>query len=371
MKLSVQCHELSSRLQTILTVVSARTTLPVLGNILLKADNDALALSATDLDLSIACSIPAQVAKPGSTTVPARMLAEIVRELTDESVNISVTNHRMEIKAGRGVYKLSGMSPEEFPRLPALPDTTPITIPADQLRMVVQKTAYAASTDDTRPALNGILWHSNGEGVYVVATDGHRLARVMLPANYLSGINRELIIPPKALGLVLKVVGESESDVRIQLGEKTVVFSIDNTVITSRLIEGPYPKYQQVIPKDNDKFLTVDSETLAQAVKRVAVLSNSLTHQVKFSVSQGAIELSATNQDVGGEARETVPCQYDKDDLEIGYNAVYILDILKSVGPGDVVFELATSVSAGLIHAADDQRKKEHLCLVMPLRLAD
>ena len=370
MKLSVQCHELSSRLQTILTVVSARTTLPVLGNILLKADNDALALSATDLDLSIACSIPAQVAKPGSTTVPARMLAEIVRELTDESVNISVTNHRMEIKAGRGVYKLSGMSPEEFPRLPALPDTTPITIPADQLRMVVQKTAYAASTDDTRPALNGILWHSNGEGVYVVATDGHRLARVMLPANYLSGINRELIIPPKALGLVLKVVGESESDVRIQLGEKTVVFSIDNTVITSRLIEGPYPKYQQVIPKDNDKRLRADKERLTAALRRMAVMASDQTHRVRLSMKDDALKLFVSTPDVG-EGSEEMMVSYEGEPIDIGFNANYLLEVLKYLPTDEVRLTFKAPERAATIEPVGWDDPASYLTLVMPLRLLD
>jgi len=371
MKFTVNRDQLSGKLQTILAVISTRTTLPILGNVLLKAEACQLSLAATDLDISLCCSVPAEVGGSGSTTVPARMLAEIVRELPDENVSFSVSNHRMEIKSGRGVYRISGTSPEEFPRLPAVPTVSGVVIPADELQTLVQRTSYAVSTDDTRPALNGILWQANGEKTFIVATDGHRLARVTIPGERLKGLEGELIIPPRALSLVLKVLGDDTEDVTVIFGEKNAVFKVSDMVITSRLIEGPYPNYQQVIPTGNDKFLTVDGETLAAAVRRVAVLSNSLTHQVKFAVTKDSIELTATNQDVGGEARETISCRYDEDDLEVGYNAYYILDLLKNFGPGDVVFELGTSISAGLVHSADDSRKDDYLCLVMPLRLAD
>lgn len=371
MKFSINRDEFSGKLQTVLAAVSTRTTLPILGNVLLTAENDRLSMVATDLDISVSCAITAKIAKDGATTMPARMLAEIIRELPDEDVNIAVSNHRMEIKSGRGVYRISGMSPDEFPRLATVPSGAAVEIPADELKIVVQRAAYAVSNDDTRPALNGVLWQANGEHTYVVATDGHRLARVTVPSGRLEGLTGELIIPPKALALVIKIIGDTEETVSIIFGEKNVVFKIGETVVTSRLIEGPYPNYQQVIPTGNDKRLTVDSETLAAAVRRVAVLSNSLTHQVKFSISKDTIELSATNQDVGGDARETISCQYDEDDLEVGYNAQYVLEMLKNFGPGDVVFELATSISAGLVRSADEARKDEYLCLVMPLRLAD
>jgi DNA polymerase-3 subunit beta len=291
--------------------------------------------------------------------------------LPDEEIAVSVGNHRMEIKSGRGVYRISGMSPEEFPRLPAPPTSAGVAIPADQLKAVTQKTMYAASTDDTRPALNGILWQANGEETNIVATDGHRLAKITLPRKRLEGLEGELIIPPKALSLIMKMIDDETEEVQVIFGEKNVVFRVGDMIVTSRLIEGPYPNYKQVIPTGNDKILTVDNETLAAAVRRVAVLSNSLTHQVRFSISKDTIELSATNQDVGGEARETVSCKYDRDDLEIGYNANYILDILKNFAPGDVIFKLGTSISAGLVEAAESDQKDDYLCLVMPLRLAD
>ncbi|MEW5701665.1 MAG: DNA polymerase III subunit beta [Candidatus Zixiibacteriota bacterium] len=371
MKFTVKRDELAEKLQAVLSVISTRTTLPILGNVLLNAEGERLSLAATDLDMSITGHVPARVAKPGVTTVPARTLAEMVRELADEDIHLTVTNNRMEIKSAHGVYRMSGLSADEFPRLPGLPAGGGVAIPTDELRAMVQRTAYAVSSDETRPALNGVLWHAAGDVMHMVATDGHRLARVTASANRLSGLKDELILPPKALSLVVKMVGENDSEVIVLFGEKNIVFRVGDIVITSRLIEGPYPNYMQVIPKENDKLLRVDAGTLAAAVRRVAVLSNTLTRQVRFSLSAAGIELSATNQDVGGEARETVACHYEGDDLEIGYNAHYILDMLKNFDPGEVVFRFSTSIAAALVHSADEAQKDKYLCLVMPLRLAD
>lgn len=370
MKLTISRDVLADKLQTVSSVVSTRTTLPILGNLLLKAEADTVAISATDLDLSVICNIPARVSKSGVTTVPARTFSEMVRELADEEIGVTVSSNRLEIKSGQGVFRLSGMPADEFPKLPALPPGGEIQMPGEQLRTMVRKTAYAVSVDSTRPALNGILWQTNGKSMHMVATDGHRLARVTIPENRLAGHKGELIIPPKALALVIKILGDGDGDVGITFGEKNILFHVGDTVVTSRLIEGPYPNYEQVIPKSNDKRVIVDAGMLMAGVRRVAVLSNALTHQVKFAISKDKLELYAANQEIGGEAQESMPCSYDGEDIEIGYNANYVLDILKSFEGGDVVMELATSVSAGLIRAKE-QRSDDYLCLIMPLRLAE
>jgi DNA polymerase-3 subunit beta len=371
MKFTVSRDELADKLQTVLSVVSTRTTLPILGNILLKGEGEQLQIAATDLDLSVTCSLSAKVSKGGVTTVPGRTFADMVRELPEEDVVVSVSNNRMEIKTSRGSYKVSGMPAEEFPKLPSIASSGDVNIPGDQLRSMVRRTAYAVSVDPTRPALNGILWQENGEKMHMVATDGHRLARVTLPENHLAGHKGDLIIPPKALALVIKILGDSSDDVGIALGEKNILFRVGDTVVTTRLVEGPYPNYEQVIPKSNDKQMVIDAAQLMAGVRRVAVLSNSLTHQVKFALSNDKLELSAANQDIGGEARETLPCQYKGEDLEIGYNAQYVLDMLKNYEEGDVIFELATSVSAGIVHAAKQEENEDYICLIMPLRLAE
>ncbi len=371
MKFTVSRDELADKLQTVLSVVSTRTTLPILGNILLKGEGDQLQIAATDLDLSVTCTVAAKVSKGGVTTVPGRTFSDMVRELPDEDVVVNVSNNRMEIKTGRGTYKISGMPAEEFPKLPTITTSGEIHIPGDQLKSMVRRTAYAVSVDPTRPALNGILWQENGEKMHMVATDGHRLARITLPENHLAGHKSDLIIPPKALALVIKILGDSADSVGIALGEKNILFRVGDTIVTTRLVEGPYPNYEQVIPTSNDKRMSVDAATLMAGVRRVAVLSNSLTHQVKFALSNDKLELSAANQDIGGEAKESLPCQYQGEDLEIGYNATYVLDMLKNYEDGDVVFELATSVSAGIIRAAKESKDEDYVCLIMPLRLAE
>jgi len=371
MKFTVSRDELADKLQTVLSVVSTRTTLPILGNILIKGEGDQLQIAATDLDLSVTCTLAAKVNKGGMTTVPGRTFSDMVRELPEEDVVVTVANNRMEIKTGRGTYKISGMPAEEFPKLPTISTAGEIQIPGDHLKSMVRRTAYAVSVDPTRPALNGILWQENGKQMHMVATDGHRLARITVPENRLAGHKGDLIIPPKALALVIKILGDSSDGVGISLGEKNILFHVGDTLVTTRLIEGPYPNYEQVIPASNDKRMIVDAATLMAGVRRVAVLSNSLTHQVKFALSNDKLELSAANQDIGGEAKETITCQYQGEDLEIGYNAVYVLDMLKNYEDGDVVFELATSVSAGIVRAAKETKDEDYVCLIMPLRLAE
>jgi len=371
MKFTAARLELSSRLQTVMSVVSSKTTLPILANLLIEAEKDKISLSATDLDLSISTSLPAKVAKPGKTTVPARTFTEIIRELPGEEVTCIEQNNRMELKTGQGVYKISGIAADEFPRLPEIKGANKTKIPAAQLVDMVKKTAYAVSLDETRPALNGILWQASGDGMSMVATDGHRLARYTVPENRLSGVAEDLILPPKALQLLAKMAAEYEEDLSVTFGEKNIVFDLGPTTITSRLIEGPYPNYNQVIPSNNDKALRVGVEELTGGVRRVSILSNSLTRQVKFSLSKSGLELSATNQDVGGEAREKIPCEYTGDDLEIGYNAGYVLDILKNLESEKAEFCFSTSISAGIVKACDGPMKENYLCLIMPLRLAE
>ncbi len=371
MKFTAAKLELSDRLQTVLSVISSKTTLPILANLMIDAEGDTIKLSATDLDISIATTLSGNIAKSGKTTVPARTFSEIIRELPGDDVTCTEQNNRMEIKAGSGVYKISGMAPDEFPKLPEIKGASQTRIPAEQLLNMVKKTAYAVSADETRPALNGVLWQASGKTMHMVATDGHRLARYTVDDNRLSGVKEDLIIPPKALQLVAKMAVEMEDEIGITFGEKNIVFTLGNTTITSRLIEGPYPSYEQVIPKDNDKKVIVDVAELTGGVRRVSILSNSLTRQVKFSFSKKGLELSATNQDVGGEAKEKIPCDYDGEDLEIGYNAGYVLDILKNLESEKVEFSLSTSISAGLVAACDGPMKDGYLCLIMPLRLAD
>lgn len=374
MKFTISKSQFEEVLQIVLNAIPSKTTLPILGNILVNADENNITFSATDLDISVSTNLNLKPSKKGIFTIPAKTTNEIVRELPQSEIEIEVTNNRVELRAERGSYKISGISPDEFPRLPEYKKAKEIKIPGADISKMVRKTQFAVSLDETRPALNGILWQTSGDKMVMVATDGHRLARMRIDNPKLSGLTDDLIIPPKAMNYLTRLIGDKDIEIGIVFAEKNIHFSIPRadgtfTMISSRLIEGPYPNYEQVIPTDNDKRLIVNREELHAAVRRVSILSNSLTHQVRFAMDKNNLELSATNVDLGGEAKEILPCEYTGERLELGYNAHYVSDVLKQMDTEEVVFELSTPVSAGVIYASD--RKEDYQCLIMPLRLAE
>ncbi len=370
MKFSLPKSRLANYLQHVLQVVPTKSTLPVLTNILIEALENKIKVSATDLDISITASIEGVVAKKGSVALPARILFDIIKELPESEINFEATTQRVEIKIPNGSYKIATVSPDEFPKLPAVNTKKEIRISSVDFVRMIRKTTFACSDDETRPALNGVLWQTKGDRMQMVATDGHRMAKMAVENTKLKGLHDDVIIPPKILNLIPKLVGAESEDIGIIFGENNIIFNMGNIILTSRLIEGPYPNFEQVIPADNDKILTVPREDLARAVRRVSILSNALTHQVKFTVKDNNLTLSTTNADVGGEGKETLDCEYTGDLVELGYNATYITEILGRIDSEDVVFELSTSVAAGLVYGTDIP-KDDYLCLVMPLRLAE
>ena len=372
MKFTLPKSRLGIYLQSILQVVPTKSTLPILTNILIEALEGKLKISATDLDISITASMECNVTKKGSVALPARILFDIVKELPESDINVEATSSRIELKVrgGRGSYKIAYVSPDDFPKLPAINTKKEIKISGKELKEMIQHTTFACSDDETRPALNGVLWQTKGDRMRMVATDGHRLARMAMPNKMLKGLYEDVIIPPKVLNLIPRFVTDEAQEIGIIFGENNIIFNLGDIVLTSRLIEGPYPNFEQVIPSENDKKMVVSKEDLLSAVRRVSILSNALTRQVKFSVQEGELTLSTTNADVGGEGKERLECEYAGDTIEIGYNANYISDILAKIESDDVIFELSSNVSAGIVYSQNIS-KEDFLCLIMPLRLAD
>lgn len=370
MKFSLPKSKLASCLQSVLQVVPSKSTLPILTNVLIEALENKLKISATDLDISITGSVECEVSKKGSAALPARILFDIVRELPETEITIESTNSRVELKIAKGSYKIASVSPDDFPKLPAVNTKKEIKIDAASLASMIRKTTFACSLDETRPALNGVLWQTKGDKMQMVATDGHRLAKVAVENSKLKGMSEDIIIPPKVLNLIPKFVENQANEVGIIFGDNNIIFNLGHTVLTSRLIDGPYPNFEQVIPETNDKMLRVAKEELGGAVRRVSILSNTLTHQVKFGVKGGSLTLSTSNADVGGEGVEAIDCEFNGEPVEIGYNATYITDILSKMPGEDVIFEFSTPVAAGLMYSPEIP-KEDFLCLVMPLRLAD
>ena len=361
-------HQASSK---ILSIVPPKTTLPILSNLLFELEEGKLSLKATDLDVSMTSTLEVDAQKSGSIAVPAKVFFEIVKELPDFDLEISTYENRMEIKCGSGVYKVSGFPAEDFPKLPDIHFARQVKLDGKVLIRMIRKALFAVSKDETRPALNGIFWHTKDEGLHMVSTDGHRLANISRKDIKIGGYTKDIIVPPKVLENLVRLLGDEPGEVGIIINESSIVFLFENVVLTSRLLEGPYPNYDQVIPRDNNKTMTVDREILNAAVRRVAILSNSLTHQVKFSLKGGELELSATNFDLGGEAKENMKVNYTNEDMEIGYNSNYVIDILRHVDGDEVNFELNTPTTAAIVKSTSFEENEEYFFLVMPLRLLD
>jgi DNA polymerase-3 subunit beta len=370
MKFSLPKSKLANCLQSVLQVVPSKSTLPILTNVLVEALEGKLKISATDLDISITGSVECEVGKKGSAALPARILFEIVKELPETDITVESINSRVEVKIAKGSYKIASVPPDDFPKLPAVNTKREIKIDAASLATMIQKTTFACSNDETRPALNGVLWQTKSDKMQMVATDGHRLSKVAVENRKLKGMSEDIIIPPKVLNLIPKFTSGQAREVGIIFGDNNIIFNLGDYVLTSRLIDGPYPNFEQVIPQDNDKVLRVSKDDLGGAVRRVSILSNTLTHQVKFGVKKGSLTLSTSNADVGGEGVEVIDCDFDGEPVEIGYNATYITDILSKMPGQEVIFEFSSPVAAGLVYSPDIS-KDDFLCLVMPLRLAE
>jgi DNA polymerase-3 subunit beta len=382
MKLTVDRNKLWQGIDTVLDAVPSKPALPVLANILLVAEDNTLFLSSTDLDLSIRTQVPATVEKKGSITVPARTFAEIAREWPEAELSIEVEEERLrlsgrlgDVDSGEGAYSLSGMAADEFPSMPTSLEGVSISfgesddMDAKVLLDMINKTSFAVSKDDTRPVLNGVLWRLDAQGMEMVATDGSRLACYRRALNLQLGADEEaaVIVPPQALTQIGKLLSGHDGVVQVTLGESQLLLNTGNTHLLSRLIEGPYVDYTQVIPKENDRCLRVTSENLLPAVRRVSILSSSYTRQVRLKLDKTSIELSAASPEIGGEAREVIPAGYGES-MEIGYNAQFLIEILRKMDAPEVRFELKNHVTAALLKPDPDQEGEDYFCLLMPLR---
>jgi DNA polymerase-3 subunit beta len=372
MKVTVERAELLKSLGHVHRVVERRNTIPILANVLVRAEKSALHLKATDLDLEVVEQIAAEVAPAGSTTVPAHMFYEIVRKLPEGSqVVLESSSDRavLAIRAGRSRFTLQTLPESDFPDLAAGDMTHKFTLAAADLKRLIDKTQFAISTEETRYYLNGIYLHSAGSGksdtLRAVATDGHRLAQADLPlpagANGMPGV----IVPRKTVTEVQRLIEDSSAEVAIGLSSAKIRFTIGDVVLTSKLIDGTFPDYARVIPSGNDKELTVDKKDFEAAVDRVSTVSSERGRAVKLSLSAGKLILSVTNPD-SGSATEEIEVEYDNDPLDIGFNSRYLLDIANQLDGEVAVLRLADPGSPTLIQ---DKDAKGALYVLMPMRV--
>lgn len=371
MKLSIERAALLRSLNHVQSVVERRNTIPILSNVLLKAEDGQLSMTTTDMDLEINESVAANVSTPGNTTAPAHTLHDIVRKLPEDSeVELELNNEgtQMTVKAGRSQFKLSCLPTSDFPEIGAGELPTELSIPAADLRALVDRTRFAMSTEETRYYLNGIYLHAaENEGVAVlraVATDGHRLARFEMPLPEGATDMPGVIIPRKAIGELRKLIDEAADTIQITLSESKIRFAFDHVILTSKLIDGTFPDYQRVIPEGNDKVVEIDAKALTSAVDRVSTISDGKSRAVKVTLNGKQLTLSASSAEAGS-ATEEMEVSGDTD-IEIGFNAKYLLDITSQIEGDGCRFTLADPASPTIIQ---DNSDPSALYVLMPLRV--
>ena len=370
MKFTITREKLHEGLQAGAASVPSKTTLPVLANILVEASKDGLKLSGTDLDISVSTTIPASVDQEGATTLPARKLVEIVKELPNAAIRMTSSGEqRATIECGKSKFKLLGLSRDEFPAFPTVKFEGGWKVAAKDLQKLIGHVAFAASTEESRPILNGVLWELRSDRMRMVATNGHRLARMDVPTTGQGGGQADLIIPPKALEQIRRLFGGDE-EIEIGKSDNHLGFRSTTTQVYTRLIEGPYPNYEQVIPRENDKSLTADKSALAAALRRMSIVASDQTHRIRMAFTNGACKLSVQTPDLG-EAQEELSVAYEGDPLEIGFNAAYMLEILKYMPTDEVRMTFKAPERAATCEPVGWDDPASFMTLVMPLRLVD
>ena len=367
MKATIERAVLLKSLGHVQSVVERRNTIPILSNVLMEAREDgSLRLMATDLDLQVDESVPANVSQPGATTVSAHTFFDIVRKLPEGSqVELSAAEGKMQVIAGRSRFNLSTLPRDDFPVIAEGDLPTRFELPAATLREIIEKTRFAISSEETRYYLMGIFFHVVDEQMRAAATDGHRLARVTIGRPDGAEGMPDVIVPRKAVNELYRLLKELEGTVEISLSPTKIRFGLGSAILTSKLIDGTFPDYNRVIPTANDKLLKLDPKSFAQGVDRVSTIASEKTRAVKMAVDRDKVTLSVTSPE-NGVATEEVPADYGSDGLEIGFNAKYLLDILGEIDGDTVEVHLADAAAPTLLREND---KSNALYVLMPMRV--
>lgn len=370
MRFTIAREKLQEALTSVAPAVPAKTTLPVLANILVEATERGVRFSGTDLDVAVTVEVPADVESPGALTLPAKRLGEITRELPPAPVKIAALGEqRATLECGRTKFKLLGLPRDEYPAFAPVEFNTGWRIKSSVLHELISRTAFAVSTEESRPILNGVLWELRPDLLRMVATNGHRLALMESVAEIGKGATGDFIVPPRALEQVRRIF-PPEEEVEIGRGENHLAFRSPIASVSTRLIEGPYPNYDTVIPRDNDRFAVVDRASLVSALRRMAVVASDQTHRVKLAFNTALLRFTVQTPDVG-EGQDEIPVQYSGDSLEIGFNSNYLLEILRYMPTDEVRFTFKSAERAATVLPENWSAQGKYVCLVMPLRLVD
>jgi DNA polymerase-3 subunit beta len=364
MKFSVTKEKLLECLQQVQNVVSTRTTLPILSNVLLQTNGNEIRLTTTDLDVGVRGSFEAEVEKQGATTLPARRLFNIVRELPSSEISFDVDGkNAASIRSGQSFFKILGLPEEEFPPLPKFDDSKVVTIRQKDLRDGLRKTSYAISTDETRYVLNGVLFSFKDNKLTLVATDGRRLAMLDIDLEFPRSHEADIIVPTKAVTELQRLMTE-EGDVRVSVTSGQIAFDLNNTLLVSKLIEGNYPNYKQVIPAEMKERVTLERETLLNSLRRVSLLASDKSNSIKLNFSKNNIDITANTPEVG-EAKESLPVVYKGREFSIAFNPEFLMAPLRNLSEDEIFLDLIDEMSPGVIKI-----QSPFLYVLMPMRIS-
>lgn len=374
MKFKINRDHFSNGLAQVLNVVGSKAAMPILSNVLIEAEKDYISLTTTNLDLGIRCKIKAEVKEGGSVTLPVKRLATIVRELPNVDVSFdSTATHQVKITSGGSNFRIMGIGAEEFPKLPDSADDKTFTLEQGELATMLSNVSYAQSSDETRYILNGVYFNFKDDKLALVATDGRRLAMVSKELADTAGASGAIILPAKTVSELLRLLGKGDK-INIAFNERRAAFQIDtskdssgltdNIYLFSKVVEGNYPNYQQVIPKETHQRIKLEREQFLQCVHRAALVTSEKSNSVKIKLSSNLLEISASSPDFG-ESHESIAIAYSGPELQVAFNPQFVMDPLRALTKDEVFFELKDEVSPGVFKTLES-----FVCVIMPVRLS-
>jgi DNA polymerase-3 subunit beta len=372
MKFIVSSSQLLKQLQILGGVINSNNTLPILDNFLFELSNNELRISASDLETTMSTSLEVEADESGAIAVPARLLLDILKTFAEQPLTFKVEdNHTIEISSDSGKYALAYADGEEFPKAVELDSPSSATLTGGILANGISKTIFASGNDDLRPVMSGVFFQLSPESLIFVATDAHKLVKYVRTDVHANEV-AEFIMPKKPLNLLKNILAGSEEEVRIDYNDTNARFSFGNSVLICRLIDGKYPNYEAVIPRENPNKLTLDRSSFYNSVRRVSIFSSKTTHQIRLKMAGTELKISAEDLDFSNKADERLQCSYEGDDMQIGFNSRFLLEMLNHLGSNEILLEMSLPNRAGILTPVDGLEEGEEITmLVMPVMLSN
>ncbi len=369
MRFSMIAADLAQYIQRMAKVTPARTTYPILNTVLFRLEGNQLSLRATDTEVDYVLKLLVEGEEDGEICVPLRLLMEITQVLGDVPLVFDEQEQRLTLKTSAGTYRIFGRDPSEFPEAPPVEQDLKIKLPFDRLTKIIKKTRSFVSQNEMKPALLGVLLEFQGNTLQAVATDGHRLVKYTQQDILETALDRKLIVTPKFLDLLTTLADKENQEVELTIGQDHIRAEIPEHSITARLINETYPDYENVIPQANDKVFLIEKEALMQTVRRVSVFASKATHQIAVELKAGLLTVSTEDPEVNSSAKEDLLIDYSGPELKLGYNAMYLRDVLNNIDSEKVIFRLGSDVGPGIIEPEEKGEKEDLLMLLMPIRI--